>query len=104
KLVDTFSAATGFLPAEEDQVGNSPFLGSKLEGVLAQHPFLTRTSTVLAAGFVTMESGTGLVHIAPGHGEEDYSLGSKSGLQILSPVDDHGRFTNEAGLPELTSQ
>jgi isoleucyl-tRNA synthetase len=51
-----------------------------------------------------MDSGTGAVHIAPGHGEEDYSLGRARGLQILSPVDDHGRFTDEAGLPELTGK
>jgi isoleucyl-tRNA synthetase len=51
-----------------------------------------------------MDSGTGAVHIAPGHGEEDYSLGRARRLQILSPVDDHGRFTDEAGLPDLTGK
>jgi isoleucyl-tRNA synthetase len=48
-----------------------------------------------------MDTGTGAVHLAPGHGEDDYSLGKKNGLPILSPVDDHGRFTDEAGLPDL---
>jgi len=103
KLVEAFSAASGFVIAP-DNITNSSFRGDKLAGITAQHPFLARTSTVLAADFVMMDSGTGLVHIAPGHGEDDYSLGSKSGLQILSPVDDHGRLTDQAGLPELTGK
>ena len=51
-----------------------------------------------------METGTGCVHIAPGHGDDDYSLGHRNGLPILSPVDDHGRYTEEAGLPELVGK
>jgi isoleucyl-tRNA synthetase len=51
-----------------------------------------------------MDTGTGAVHIAPGHGEDDYWLGRASDLEILSPVDDHGRFTEEAGLPNLTGK
>ena len=54
--------------------------------------------------FVTMDSGTGAVHIAPGHGADDYALGMEHKLPILSPVDDHGRFTDEAGLPNLTGK
>jgi len=100
-LVEAFCAATGFEPTGEPI---SSFPGTQLEGVTAQHPFLPRTSAVVAADFVTMDSGTGAVHIAPGHGEEDYSLGRARGFQILSPVDDHGRFTDEAGLPELTGK
>jgi isoleucyl-tRNA synthetase len=100
-LVDKFCAATGWEPTGE---AISTFLGSKLEGLTAQHPFLPRTSRILTADFVTMDTGTGCVHIAPGHGEDDYSLGKKNGLQILSPVDDHGRYTDEAGLPELTGK
>ena len=100
-LVEAFCAATGFEPTGEPL---SSFPGSKLEGVTAQHPFLPRTAIVIGADFVTMDSGTGCVHIAPGHGEEDYTLGRSKGLQILSPVDDHGRFTDEAGLPELTGK
>src|SRR5262245_54663650 len=69
-----------------------------------QHPFLNRTGPVLAADFVTADTGTGLVHIAPGHGADDYVLGLEHKLPILSPVDDHGRFTDEAGLPNLTGQ
>jgi isoleucyl-tRNA synthetase len=100
-LVEAFCSATGFEPTGEPI---SSFPGSKLEGLVAQHPFLPRTSAIFAADFVTMDTGTGAVHIAPGHGEDDYSLGRKHGLQILSPVDDHGRYTDEAGLPELTGK
>jgi isoleucyl-tRNA synthetase len=100
-LVEAFCAATGFEPTGEPI---SSFPGSHLEGVTAQHPFLPRTAAVVAADFVTMDSGTGAVHIAPGHGEEDYSLGRARGFQILSPVDDHGKFTAEAGLPDLTGK
>jgi isoleucyl-tRNA synthetase len=100
-LVEAFCAATGFEPTGEPI---SSFPGTQLDGQTAQHPFLPRTSIVHAADFVTMDTGTGAVHIAPGHGEEDYSLGRSKGLQILSPVDDHGRYTDEAGLPDLTGK
>lgn len=80
------------------------FLGSDLEGMKAQHPFLSRTATLLCGDFVTLNTGTGLVHIAPGHGEDDYSLGVKNNLPILSPVDDAGCFTDECGLVELVGK
>src|SRR6476469_2106672 len=101
KLVPQFSAATGFEPTGEPM---QSFPGDKLEGIGAQHPFLPRTAMVLLAEFVTMDSGTGAVHIAPGHGEDDYMLGSKNSFPILSPVDDHGRYTNEVGIPELVGK
>jgi len=100
-LVEAFCAATGFEPTGEP---TSSFPGSQLEGQTAQHPFLPRISRIFTADFVTMDTGTGAVHIAPGHGEDDYSLGRKHGLPILSPVDDHGRYTDEAGLPALTGK
>jgi isoleucyl-tRNA synthetase len=100
-LVEAFCTATGFEPTGDPI---SSFPGSQLEGLTAQHPFLPRTAAIFAADFVTMDTGTGAVHIAPGHGEDDYSLGRKHGLQILSPVDDHGRYTDEAGLPDLTGK
>ncbi len=71
-LVEAFAAATGWQPANEPL---QTFPGSKFEGIGAQHPFLPRTAIVLTADFVTMDTGTGAVHIAPGHGEDDYSLG-----------------------------
>jgi isoleucyl-tRNA synthetase len=101
KLIPLFCANTKFQPAGEPL---QSFPGSKIDKIKARHPFLDRDSIVLAADFVTMDSGTGCVHIAPGHGADDYSLGSKNGLSILSPVDDHGRFTEEAGLPNLVGK
>jgi isoleucyl-tRNA synthetase len=102
KLVPQFSAATGFTVV--GTAASTTFPGTKLEGIGAQHPFLPRTAIVLTADFVTMDTGTGAVHIAPGHGEDDYSLGKMNGLPILSPVDDHGRYTDEVGLPELVGK
>jgi isoleucyl-tRNA synthetase len=101
KLVPQFCAATGFQPTGEPM---QSFPGDKLEGIGTQHPFLPRTTIVLPAEFVTMDTGTGAVHIAPGHGEDDYMLGSKNSFPILSPVDDHGRYTNEVGIPELVGK
>ncbi len=101
KLVAPFCAASGWQPVGEPL---ETFAGSKLEGIGVQHPFLPRTAIVLTADFVTMDTGTGAVHIAPGHGEDDYSLGKTSGLPILSPVDDLGRYTEEVGLPELVGK
>jgi isoleucyl-tRNA synthetase len=101
KLLPRFSAATGLLPVGKPLAS---FPGANLEGVKTRHPFLDREVPVFTAGFVTMESGTGAVHIAPGHGADDYVLGMEHNLPILSPVDDHGRFTDEAGLPSLTGK
>jgi isoleucyl-tRNA synthetase len=100
KVRDQFIEKTGFAASEESTFG----VGKQLVGLQAQHPFLDRKSIILAADFVTMDTGTGLVHIAPGHGEDDYWLGRANGLEILSPVDDHGRFTDEASLPNLTGK
>ncbi|MBU1262244.1 isoleucine--tRNA ligase, partial [bacterium] len=66
---------------------------NELLGKVAQHPYLDRASRIISADFVTAELGTGCVHIAPGHGLEDYVAGIDNGLEILSPVDDSGRFT-----------
>ena len=72
--------------------------GSDLLGTTYAHPLYERKSPVLAGGdYITTESGTGLVHTAPGHGQEDYLTGLKNNLEILSPVDDVGKFTIEAG-------
>ena len=78
--------------------------GSTLEGLKAHHPFLDRTSTIFTAEFVTLETGSGAVHVAPGHGDDDYQLGRRHGLEILSPVDDHGCFTEECGVPSLVGR
>ena len=101
KLVPQFCTNTKFEPVGEPR---ETFPGAKIDKLQARHPFLDRQSIVLTADFVTMDSGTGCVHIAPGHGEDDYWLGKQNGLPILSPVDDHGRFTDEAGLRNLTGK
>jgi isoleucyl-tRNA synthetase len=72
-----------------------PWKGSDLVGLTYDHPFLDRTGTVYSADFVTAEAGTGLVHIAPGHGQDDYQLGQQHGLPVLAPVDDRGCLTAE---------
>src|SRR5438876_6371993 len=100
KRHDQFIQDTGFVADEEPNF----LAGKRLVGLQARHPFLDRKSIILAADFVTMDTGTGAVHIAPGHGEDDYWLGKQNGLPVLSPVDDHGRFTEEAGLPNLTGK
>src|SRR5437867_8478833 len=71
------------------------FPGRRLVGLEYRQPWNDRTGKVAAAPFVAMDTGTGLVHIAPGHGEEDYELGRALGLKIYNPVDDDGRFVAE---------
>jgi isoleucyl-tRNA synthetase len=71
------------------------FTGSALEGLRCRHPFLERESIIILADYVTLDAGTGCVHTAPGHGQEDYESGLKYGLDIYAPVDDDGRFTPE---------
>jgi isoleucyl-tRNA synthetase len=72
--------------------------GSELEHCTYKHPLYDRQSPVIIGGdYITTESGTGLVHTAPGHGQEDYIVGMKYGLPILAPVDGDGNFTDEAG-------
>ena len=101
KLVPQFCANTKFEPTGEPL---ESFPGAKIDRIKARHPFLDREAIVLTADSVTMDTGTGAVHIAPGHGEDDYWLGKQNDLPILSPVDDHGRFTDESGLPNLTGK
>ncbi|GEQ37898.1 MAG: isoleucine--tRNA ligase [Tetragenococcus halophilus] len=72
------------------------FKGNQLENMTAQHPFYDRTSLLILGDHVTLDSGTGLVHTSPGHGEDDYYVAKKYGLPVLSPVDSRGVFTEEA--------
>ncbi|MDC0289455.1 class I tRNA ligase family protein, partial [Akkermansiaceae bacterium] len=100
ELLGTVEEKTGWTPSSDLQ----EIKGAELENLDAQHPFLDRTSKILLANFVTAESGTGAVHIAPGHGADDYTVGQQYGLAVLSPVDDDGKFTEECGVPELVGQ
>lgn len=72
------------------------FKGSELEHITVHHPLYDRDSLVVLGDHVTFDGGTGLVHTAPGHGEEDYIVGKKYDLPVISPVDSQGRFTDEA--------
>ncbi len=69
--------------------------GQALEGVELRHPFLDRQVPVVLGGHVTTEAGTGAVHTAPGHGQDDYLVGRRYGLPVTNPVDDRGRFLPE---------
>jgi len=91
ELVGDFSEKTGITLNVIEKLK-----GKDLEGIVYQHPFLDRKGFVVLADYVASDTGTGLVHIAPGHGEEDYQVGLKYNLPVLVPVDDYGRFTKEA--------
>ncbi|MCL2488306.1 MAG: isoleucine--tRNA ligase, partial [Oscillospiraceae bacterium] len=81
----------------EDYEIAATFTGGQLEGMVARHPFLDRDSLVITGGHVTLESGTGCVHTAPGHGVEDFEVCRKYDLPVVVPVDSAGRMTAEAG-------
>jgi isoleucyl-tRNA synthetase len=100
ELVGAFTEKTGFALAETVVEKK----GREFEGLEAMHPFLDRASKVILANFVTTETGTGAVHIAPGHGADDYVAGQQNGLAVLSPVDNEGLFTAEVGLDELVGK
>jgi isoleucyl-tRNA synthetase len=94
--------AQGLLEAASKEIGWTDVKvlqsvrGSELEHVLCQHPFYDRTSLVMVGEHVTLEAGTGCVHTAPGHGEDDFVIGQKYNLGVLCPVNDQGCFTSEA--------
>jgi isoleucyl-tRNA synthetase len=72
--------------------------GRELDGMRARHPWLDREVPIVSADYVTLDSGTGLVHTAPGHGHDDYQTGLRYGLDVYAPVDGRGRFTDD--VPE----
>ena len=73
------------------------FPGQFFENMLAKHPFLPKTSRLVNAEYVTMDSGTGCVHTAPGFGADDYQTCMRYGMELVVPVDDYGRHTDYAG-------
>lgn len=91
KLLNIVAEKTGI---EEYEIIND-FPGINLEGIVCKNPLIERESVGILADFVSLEDGTGVVHIAPGHGQEDYQAGLKYNLPIISPVDDRGIFTEE---------
>lgn len=75
------------------------FKGAELEGLVAHHPYLDRDSHLILGDHVTFDAGTGLVHTAPGHGDDDFVVGQKYNLPVISPIDAQGYFTDE--IPEF---
>jgi isoleucyl-tRNA synthetase len=73
------------------------FKGQDLDRIVCRHPFMDRDSLVILGNHVTLEQGTGCVHTAPGHGEEDFLVARDYDLPVISPLDDKGRFTQEGG-------
>ncbi len=73
------------------------FSATGLEKRNCRHPFMDRDSMMVLADYVTLDAGTGCVHTAPGHGADDHITGLRYGLEVLSPVDDEGVFTSDAG-------
>lgn len=94
-LVDAVAEQLGWDKATI--VREKDFKGSELEYIEAQHPFIDRISLIINGEHVTTDAGTGCVHTAPGHGEDDFIVGQKYGLDVISPLDDKGVFTAEGG-------
>ncbi|MEN6349784.1 MAG: isoleucine--tRNA ligase [Syntrophomonas sp.] len=99
---EKYVIAKGLLAAVADELGwksfniLKEFKGEALERAVCRHPFFNRDSLLVLGGHVTLDAGTGCVHTAPGHGEDDFYVGREYGLEVLSPVDDQGKFTEEA--------
>jgi isoleucyl-tRNA synthetase len=108
--VDVYIVAKDLLNATAEACGwSSPteiaqFAGARLQGAVFRHPFLERDSLGILGDHVTLEQGTGAVHTAPGHGQEDYIIGQANGIATYCPVDAAGRFFQAEGaegkLPE----
>ncbi|HYI10814.1 MAG TPA: isoleucine--tRNA ligase [Thermoanaerobaculia bacterium] len=98
ELVATVTQKFGWTDYKSGKV----YKGSTLEHLRYQHPFLDREGTFVLGDYVTLEAGTGLVHTAPGHGADDFATGRRYGLEIYTPVNHRGEFTqdipNWAGL------
>ncbi len=96
---EVYIAAKRLIPLLREELRLPPgrilaeFNGREMEGLKARHPFIDRESVFVLATYVTLDTGTGAVHTAPGHGQEDYGTGLEYGLEIYAPVDEAGRFT-----------
>ncbi|PIC65695.1 isoleucine--tRNA ligase [Sporosarcina sp. P13] len=80
----------------EEYMVEQEVLGADLDRVVAQHPFYDRDSLVMLGEHVTADAGTGCVHTAPGHGEDDFYVSKTYGIDALSPINDRGVMTEEA--------
>jgi len=79
----------------EYSVSEEAWTGSELEGIVCKHPWIDREVKTIVGEHVTLEQGTGVVHTAPGHGEDDFVIGLKYGLDVYTPVNDRGLFTDD---------
>lgn len=93
ELIESFVQAVGY---KEYKIIKT-IQGSALEGITYYHPLNGKICPVVLAEYVTLDSGTGLVHTAPGHGEDDFMTGKKYGLETLCVVDEKGYMTEDAG-------
>ncbi len=100
---EVYVLATALLETLKDKLGFESveilrhIKGKDLLGLTYKHPLYDRVSPIVEGHHVTIESGTGLVHIAPGHGEDDFIIGQNEGLDVLCPVDEKGHMTKESG-------
>ncbi|HTN44561.1 MAG TPA: isoleucine--tRNA ligase [Nitrospiria bacterium] len=98
-LIEACMKTFGFNPGDY-KIKEGAYAGRELvedRPVLCRHPWLDLTVPLILGEHVTKDQGTGCVHTAPGHGQEDYEVGQRYGLEVYAPVDAHGRFTQEAG-------
>ena len=98
-LLGSFLADTGIEEKDITVVGSC--VGQDLELLEVKHPLIDRNSKIILGEHVTLDAGTGLVHTAPGHGLEDYEVGCKYGIEVLSPLDSKGCWTEEGRISEL---
>ena len=98
-LLGAFLADVGIEESEIRVVGSC--VGQDLELMEVKHPLIDRNSKIILGEHVTLDAGTGLVHTAPGHGLEDYEVGCKYNIEVLSPLDSKGCWTEEGRIPEL---
>ncbi|MBI4684660.1 MAG: isoleucine--tRNA ligase [Nitrospirae bacterium] len=100
-LIENFIEKMGY-KKNDFTITEGAWAGVELEGIICSHPWIDREIAVVLGEHVTLEQGTGVVHTAPGHGEDDYKTGLKYGLDIYAPVDDKGKFTK--AVPEFEGQ
>ncbi len=93
-LIEDCMGKAGYKEAEYT-VLDGAWTGAELEGIICKHPWIDREVPTIVGEHVTLEQGTGVVHTAPGHGEDDFKIGLKYGLDVYTPVNDRGIFTED---------